>query len=49
MNEGAGRSAWLAPRLEITDDNLAAAIAEIESLADWIDSRTLAAVAFRRA
>jgi len=38
-DDGANPESWLAPRLEITDENLGQAIAEVERLAEWLDKR----------
>jgi hypothetical protein len=39
VDEGADPDVWLAPRLEITEESLGAAITEVEKLADWIEER----------
>ncbi|RWF91518.1 MAG: hypothetical protein EOQ45_25495 [Mesorhizobium sp.] len=39
VDEGADPDTWLAPRLEVTEENLGAAITEVEKLADWIEER----------
>lgn len=39
VDDGADPDTWLAPRLEITEENLGAAITEVERLADWIEER----------
>lgn len=39
VDDGASPDTWLAPRLEITEENLGAAITEVERLADWIEER----------
>lgn len=36
---GADTHSWFAPRIEITEENLGAAITEVEKLADWIEER----------
>ncbi|MEW9806424.1 hypothetical protein [Mesorhizobium marinum] len=37
VDEGADPDTWLAPRLEITQENLSAAITEVDKLADWVE------------
>ncbi|MBC7140408.1 MAG: hypothetical protein H5U17_17265 [Defluviimonas sp.] len=39
VDEGADPATWLAPRLEITEEGIGAAITEVETLAAWIDAR----------
>ena len=39
VDDGAAPDTWLAPRLEITQESLGAAITEVEKLADWIEAR----------
>ncbi|RAI01430.1 hypothetical protein DLJ53_08310 [Acuticoccus sediminis] len=39
VDDGADPDTLLAPRLEITEENLGAAITEVEKLADWIEER----------
>ncbi|MEJ6846801.1 hypothetical protein V3589_11350 [Sinorhizobium fredii] len=39
LDEGADPDTWLAPRLDITEASLGAAITEVEKLADWIEER----------
>jgi hypothetical protein len=39
VENGAAPDTLLAPRLEITQENLGAAITEVEKLADWIEAR----------
>lgn len=39
LEEGADLDTWLAPQLEITEENLAKAITEVDRLADWVEER----------
>ena len=39
VDDGADPDTWLAPRLEITEESLGAAITEVEKLTDWIEER----------
>lgn len=39
VDDGADPETLLAPRLEITEENLGAAIREVEKLADWMEER----------
>lgn len=47
VEEGADPETWLAPRLEITEESLRAAITEVEKLAHWIEERIPDVVARR--
>lgn len=47
VDGGSDPSIWLAPRIEITAQNLSAAITEVEKLADWIEERIAEAMARR--
>ena len=39
FEEGADPDTWLAPQLEITEENLAKATTEVDRLADWVEER----------
>lgn len=39
VDDGADPDTWLAPRLEVTEESLGAAITEVEKLADWVEER----------
>ena len=47
VDEGADPATWLAPRLEITEEGIGAAITEVETLAAWIDAGISDAMARR--